>query len=214
MNSASDFFLNASLLACALAVALWMRPWRWLRGGALLSPVLATLVVLPWLWALPQLHAMPLQLQFSGACMVALMLGWPLAVLLLVLVAGIAGVLSGVPSLEGMVALALWQGVLPATLALALGALLRWLTGEHLFVYVLGRAFLGTAICLFASSGLAQWLGQSLPGVDGDLSMVAHWLMAWGDAFMTGMLTAVFVAFKPQWLATWSDRLYLRPPSA
>ncbi len=214
MTPASDSFLNTSLLSCALAVALWMRPWRWLRGGALLSPVLATLVVLPWLWALPQLHAMPLQLQFSGACMVTLMLGWPLAVLLLVLVAGIAGVLSGTPSLEGMVALALWQGVLPATLALALGALLRWLTGEHLFVYVLGRAFLGTAVCLFASSALAQWLGQNLPGVDGDLSMVAHWLMAWGDAFMTGMLTAVFVAFKPQWLATWSDRLYLRPPPA
>jgi uncharacterized membrane protein len=36
--------------------------------------------------------------------------------------------------------------------------------------------------------------------------------MAWGDAFVTGMLTAIFVAFKPAWLATWSDRLYLRKP--
>ena len=215
MSSAiHNAFLDASLLFCALAVALWMRPWRWLRGGALLTPVLATLVVLPWLWALPQLHAMPLQLQFSGACMVTLMLGWPLAVLLLLAVAVIAGLLSGAPALDSMMALALWQGVLPATLALCLGALLRRITGEHLFVYVLGRAFLGTAVCLFASSALAQWLGQSLPGVDGDLSMVAHWLMAWGDAFMTGMLTAVFVAFRPEWLATWSDRLYLRPPPA
>ncbi|GAB3355374.1 MULTISPECIES: hypothetical protein [Giesbergeria] len=214
MIPASDSFLNASLLVCTLAVALWMRPWRWLRGGTLLTPVLATLVVLPWMWALPQLHAMPLQLQFSGACMVTLMLGWPLAVPLLLLVAFIAEMLSGALSLDSMMALALWQGVLPATLALGLGALLRRLTGEHLFVYVLGRAFLGTAICLFASSGLAQWLGQPLPGVDSNLSMVAHWLMAWGDAFMTGMLTAVFVAFKPEWLATWSDQLYLRPPPA
>ena len=212
MTPTSDSFLDASLLVCALAVALWMRPWRWLRGGALLTPVLATLVVLPWMWALPQLHAMPLQLQFSGACMVTLMLGWPLAVLLFLLVAVVAGVFSGAPSLEGIMALALWQGVLPATLALGWGALLRRLTGEHLFVYVLGRAFLGTALSLFAASALAQWLGQPLPGVSGDLSMVAHWLMAWGDAFMTGMLAAIFVAFRPEWLATWSDRLYLPPP--
>jgi uncharacterized membrane protein len=36
--------------------------------------------------------------------------------------------------------------------------------------------------------------------------------MAWGDAFLTGMLTAIFVAFKPQWLLTWSDAHYLRKP--
>ena len=29
-------------------------------------PLLATMVLLPWLWALPALHAMPLQLQWSG----------------------------------------------------------------------------------------------------------------------------------------------------
>lgn len=213
MNNTSEPFLDASLLTIALAIALWLRPWQWLRGdGALVSPWLGTLVVLPWLWALPQLHAMPLQLQFSGACLVTLMLGWPLAVPTFAIVAAIAGVLGGHFGLEGVISMALWQGIVPATLALGLGALLRRLTGEQLFVYVLGRGFLGTALCLFASGALAEWLGHNLPGVDSDLSMVAHWLMAWGDAFMTGMFTAIFVAFKPQWLATWSDRLYLRPP--
>jgi len=38
---------------------------------------------------------------------------------------------------------------------------------------------------------------------------LGHWLMAWGEAFATGMLVAIFVAFKPQWLATWSDARYL-----
>ena len=33
--------------------------------------------------------------------------------------------------------------------------------------------------------------------------------MAWGEAFATGMLVAIFVAFKPEWLATWSDARYL-----
>jgi uncharacterized membrane protein len=52
-------------------------------------------------------------------------------------------------------------------------------------------------------------VGHVLPGVGEQLSLVARWLMAWGDAVVTGMLCAVFVAFKPEWLATWSDRLYL-----
>jgi len=176
------------------------------------TPLLATLVVLPWLWALPTLHRMPLQLQWSGACLVVLMLGWPLAIPALVAVGGIAAVLS--PSLDwaDAVGTIAWQGVVPATLALALGAVIRRLIGTQPFVYVLGRAFLGTAVCLFLANVLGQWSGHSLPGVEGDLSLVARWLMAWGDAFVTGMLTAIFVAFKPEWLATWSDRLYLRKP--
>ena len=213
------------LEVCLIAVALtmWLRPWRMLSRQALekdgpsepsplVTPLLATLVVLPWLWALPTLHRMPLQLQWSGACLVVLMLGWPLAIPALVAVGGIAAVLS--PSLDwaDAVGTIAWQGVVPATLALALGAVIRRLIGTQPFVYVLGRAFLGTAVCLFLANVLGQWSGHSLPGVEGDLSLVARWLMAWGDAFVTGMLTAIFVAFKPEWLATWSDRLYLRKP--
>ena len=196
------------LLGAVLALALWLRPWRMLQGGRLATPLLGTLVLLPWLWALPQLHAMPLQLQWSGACLVVLMLGWPLAMPLLMAVGVIAGLLGG-GSWEAMAAMALWLGVVPGTLALLLGALIRRWLGHHLFVYVLGRAFLGTAVCLFAAGALAQWSGHDLPGVGSDLSLVARWLMAWGDAFVTGMLAAVFVGFKPEWLATWSDRLYL-----
>ena len=36
--------------------------------------------------------------------------------------------------------------------------------------------------------------------------------MAWGDTFVTGTLCTMMVAFRPQWLATWSDRLYLKTP--
>ncbi|MFZ2855969.1 hypothetical protein [Acidovorax sp.] len=217
-------WLEAALTFLALAAALATWPWRMLASrkplahetqgapAALWTPLLATLVLLPWMWALPTLHAMPLQLQWSGACMVVLMLGWPLAIPALIGVGVIACLLSpamGWPEALGAIA---WQGVVPATLALMVGALIRRFLGTHLFVYVLGRAFLGTVLCLFASGALSQWSGHQLPGVGDELSLVARWLMAWGDAFVTGMLTAIFVAFKPQWLATWSDPLYLGPP--
>jgi uncharacterized membrane protein len=201
-------FEIAVILAC-LCASLWLKPWRMLVGTELLTPLLATLVLLPWLWALPSLHHMPLQLHWSGAPLVTLMLGWPLAVLTLVAV-GIITTLISATSVDAAAALIVWQGLLPATFALLLGAALRrWVT-HHPFVYVLGRGFLGSVLCIFAASLLAQWTGHDLPNVSSGLSVIAFWLMAWGDAFITGMMCAIFVAFKPYWLATWSDNLYLK----
>jgi uncharacterized membrane protein len=39
--------------------------------------------------------------------------------------------------------------------------------------------------------------------------MLGRGLAAWADAWLAGMLVAIFVAFRPQWLATYTDRLYL-----
>ena len=220
-------FLEATIALLALVTAIFLQPWRLLasqrplvheshgKPSALWTPLLAALVVLPWAWALPTLHRMPLQLQWSGACLVLLMLGWPLAVPTLLAVGGIAALVSPALGWWDALGIAVWQGVVPATLALLLGVVLRRLAGARVlagvraFVYVLGRGFLGTALCLFAAGLLAQWSGHALPGVGGQLSLVARWLMAWGDGVVTGMLCAVFVAFKPEWLATWSDEIYL-----
>lgn len=204
--------IETLLLLAAIAAALALRPWHLLHGGALGGPLLATVVLLPWLWALPALHAMPLQLPWSGACLVLLMLGWPLAVPVLAVVAALAWVVAPSMTASDAVGLAVWQGVAPATLALGLGWLVRRFVGAHLFVYVLGRAFFGTVACVFAAGALSQFAGHPLPRIDGGLSLVGRWLMAWGDGIVTGMLVAVFVAFRPQWLATWSDRLYLPRP--
>lgn len=202
--------LEAILLLAALAVALWLRPWRMLAGHSpLWTPLLATLVMLPWLWALPTLQHMPLQLQWSGACLAMLMLGWPLAMPVLCAVGALAWAVSPGLSAEAALGLAVWHGIVPATLAMLWGAALRRWLGTQIFVYTLGRCFFGTLLGLFAAGVLAHLAGHSLPGVQTELATIARWLMAWGDAVLTGMLCAVFVAFRPQWLATWSDALYL-----
>ena len=220
-------YLEALFALIALAVALAARPWRLLANGkplahethgapaALWTPLLATLVLLPWAWALPMLHHMPLQLQWSGACLVLLMLGWPLAVPVLLAVGCITALLAPGLSWSDALDIAVWQGLAPATLGLLPGLLVRKICtarvvyGARIFIYVLGRGFLGTTLCVFAAGSLSQWAGHALPGVSEQLSLVARWLMAWGDSVVTGMLCAVFVAFKPHWLATWSDRLYV-----
>lgn len=201
--------LELTLLAVALAIALALRPWRMLAGGKLVTPVLGTLALLPWVWALPFLHAMPIQPHWSGACLVQLMLGWPLAVPVLGAAALLAALLSPMDWADAL-GIAVWQGIVPASFALALGAAIRRYLGTHPFIYLLGRAFIGAALCTFAAGALSLLAGHPMPRTEGGMSLVAHWMMAWGDAFVTGMLCSIFVAFKPEWLATWSDELYLR----
>ena len=202
--------LELLITLLCLAVALWLRPWRMLQGGLLLTPLLACLVLTPWLWALPFLHHTPLQLHWSGAPLVTMMLGWPLAVLTLIGIGVLTWLISSATP-EATLALIVWQGLAPATFTLMLGAGLRRWVPRHPFVYVLGRGFFGSVLSVFAASLLANWLGHELPNISTGLSMIAFWLMAWGDAFVTGMMCAIFVAFRPQWLATWSDQLYLHP---
>ena len=202
--------LNLVIAVPCMAAALWLRPWRMLRGP-LLSPALAALALLPWLWLLPQKMPQGLQVQLSGACLLVLMLGWPLAVLVL---GGIALVVwfVGQASPEAALVQWVWIGLVPATLALGIGALLRRWLPPNPFVYTLGRAFLGTAVAVFLSGVLMELL-HHLAGVPArEQALVARWLMAWGDAFLTGMFAAIFVAFVPQWLATWSDERYLERP--
>jgi uncharacterized membrane protein len=110
--------------------------------------------------------------------------------------------------------IAVWQGIVPATLAMLWGAALRRWLPHQIFVYILARGFAGTVLCVFIAALLAQAAGHALPGVNEDLSRIARWLMAWGDAVVTGMVTAIFVVFRPEWLATWSDAIYLRRPPA
>ena len=117
----TPIYTNLTLLLLALVGSALFRPWQLLWGGLRITPLLATLTLVPWLWALPSLHQMPLQLQGSGACLVVLMLGWPLAVPVLCAVGAIAALISPMPW-DTALDLTVWLGLVPATLALAIGA--------------------------------------------------------------------------------------------
>lgn len=205
------FQLELGLGGLALCAAAWLRPWRMLRGP-LLTPALAVLALLPWLWLLPQHLPQGMSVQLSGASLLVLMLGWPLAVLVLALVALVVWG-AGQSDAYSVLSQWFWVGLTPATLTLMLGAVLRRWLPPNPFVYTLGRGFLGTALAVFVAGVLYEVAYHLLGGVPLHDALVARWLMAWGDAFLTGLTVAVFVAFAPQWLATWSDERYLKPPA-
>ena len=134
--------------------------------------------------------------------------GWPLAVLTLPAVAVVGAWLGG-QGLEAAVGLLCWNGVVPATGMLLVGAGLRRWVAHHIFVYILGRGFFSTTFCLGVAGTLGVLWQPLPPAVTGPDLLLARWLMASGEGFATGMLVAIFVAYRPGWLATHSDHLYL-----
>lgn len=201
-------FSEILMAVAALAVALAMRPWRALPAGGPPWPWLAWWAAMPLLWGADHLARMPIVQPLSGACLLVLLAGWPLAMLALLPVAAVTTLLGGLPWDEGLSRL-VWLGVAPGTLVMLLGAAIRRWMAHHLFVYILGRGFFASVLA-FTLAGALAWLVHGAPqGLSGEELMLGRWLAAWGDAFLTGMLVAIFVAFRPEWLATYSDRLYL-----
>jgi uncharacterized membrane protein len=192
----------------ALALALALKPWRSLTGSAPPWPALAWWAVLPLLWSLDAVTGMPLLQPLSGACVLLLMLGWPLAVLMLVPVIGVMMLMADLAALDALHRV-VWLGLVPATLAMLVGAAMRRWLPKHLFVYILGRGFFATAMAVAGAGALAALLYGVPANLNLDDVLLARGLAAWGDAFLTGGMAAIFVAFRPQWLATYTDHIYL-----
>lgn len=202
-------WLNLLLAAMAVALAWALQPWRALRSLPL--PALLWWGLLPLLWSADLLSAQPLLQPLAGSCLLMLMVGWPLAVLMLLPVAAAVVALADAPLAESLHRL-VWLGLVPMSLALGLGAALRRWLPNHLFVYILGRGFFATALAVSAAGALSVALNGVPASLAAEDLVLARMLAAWGDAFITGMLVAIFVAFRPQWLATYADRLYLPRP--
>jgi uncharacterized membrane protein len=207
---------DGAISVAAVALALWLRPWRRRTLADLPWPWVALTAALPLLWTLDGFSGVPVAQPLSGAALLVLFAGWPLA--LLGLLPAAACVLWSTPLhdasaaptalFEALHRLA-WLGVMPATLTLGLGyALRRWLP-NHLFIYILGRGFFGVLLALVLSGAADLALHPLPPGLSTSDLLAAHVLDAFAEAFLTGMLVAIGVAFRPHWLATYSDRLYL-----
>jgi uncharacterized membrane protein len=200
--------LDLLICAAACTLALALRPWRMLSTDGPPWPWLLLLSVMPLLWAGDRQLASTLAQAPTGACLLALMAGWPLAVIGLLPVALAAAWVGDANWPLALHHLA-WLGIAPASVVALIGAAIqRWLPAQ-VFVYILGQAFLATlAASALTGAGSVLIADSPLMLSTQDL-VISRLLSAFGDAFLTGMLVAIFVAFQPGWLATWTDRRYL-----
>jgi uncharacterized membrane protein len=133
------------------------------------------------------------------------MTGWPLAVLACVPM-GLIAVFGGPLDAHDALHRAVWLGIVPATLALAIGGVVRRWLPSHVGVYVFVGGFVGSGVTVWLAGTLGAALAAAPSAADANVARV---LMSLGEAAITGAAVTLLVAHQPEALATYSDRLYL-----
>lgn len=206
-HDVSDGSFVVVVLVC-LVSALAVRPWRALGRDGPPWPWLACWAAMPVCWGVDRWADSALIQPLSFVPLLVLMAGWPLTMLAVLPAATVMVLMGGLDWQEGLHRL-VWLGLMPAAAGLGLGWCVRRCLPHHLFVYILVRAFLGTWLVMAVTGVLRYWSEGRPLVLSADDLILARLLTASGEAFLTGMVAAIFVAFRPQWLATYSDRLYL-----
>ncbi len=208
-------WLTVALWLALALLALWLArrcAWHMLRDRDNLNVFLGAVVAVLALWLIRTGIKPGLSFHLLGATALTLMFRPAFALLALAVVTA---------------ALALWDGEVlayPANLLIMGGVpvLVSWgiyrlvdrRLPNHLFIYIFLNAFFGAAAAVFAvglaSTGLAAVIGvYSLEYLTREY-LPYYLLMAWSEAFVTGMVMTLLVVYRPQWVATFDDRRYLQ----
>jgi uncharacterized membrane protein len=152
-----------------------------------------------------------LDLHLAGASLAALMFGPRLASTALAIVL-VTAIFSGRFAVPEAVLQGLAFVLLPAFTTAALQRALEWRLPRHVFIYVFGAALAGSFIANALGALAYAWLATSVTGLHAGLAQdftAYRLLLAWGEAMLTCMLAAIFLAYRPQWLMSFRDERYL-----
>jgi uncharacterized membrane protein len=201
------------LYAAALVGALRMAPWRKLGDAEQLHVFLGAVVVLLVLWHMRAKVQPGLSFHLLGVTAVTLMFGWSLAVIAASL--ALVGVFLNLGHGWGSFGVnAMVIGVVPITLTQILLILIRWYLPKRFFIYVLVNGFLTAGLVAYVSAYLVTWLlalGETYTYTELRQTFVPFFpLMSLPEAFLNGWIMAVLVAFRPNWVYSFSDEQYLK----
>ncbi len=200
------------LYAFFLLIALRIAPWRRLRDTEQLHVLLGSVVCLLLLWHIRAEVNEELSFHLLGVTVVTLMLGWSFAVIATSLT--LAGVIINAGGgWDAFVINAVTTGVLPVTLTQVILVLVRHFLPRNFFIYVLGNGFLTAGLVGLISGYLVTWLlvlSETHAYAELEQTFLPFFpLMFLPEAFLNGWMTAVLVAFRPNWVNSFSDEQYL-----
>lgn len=201
----------------ALAGVLWgalhSAPWGRLRDPEQLHVYLGGCVVLLLLWTLRAGILPGLNFHFLGVTALTLMFGWQLALIAVsVVVAGIT--LNAGAGWDAVGLNVLSMGGIPIVVTCGLLRLARRRLPLNFFVFVFINAFLAAGLSNVLV-GLVTALLMLGSGVY-DLEALSYGylaylpLMLFPEGVINGSLISIFVAYRPHWVASFDDTLYLR----
>lgn len=185
--------------------------WRMLINQANLNVFLGASVIVLALWLIKTGVRPGLSFHLLGATALTLMFRPLFALLAMALVTLAISLWNG--ELNTFAANWLIMGALPIGVSWLLYRLADSRLPNHFFIYIFINAFVGGGLAILAV-GLGSSLFSALAGAYSLAYLVNEYLpyyllMAWSEAFSTGMLITVLVVYRPDWVGTFDDARYL-----
>jgi uncharacterized membrane protein len=193
-----------------LAYAIWTRPLRRLRNDTLQHLWLATVVTFSVLWAIDQWFSDGPTFHLLGAALMVTLFDWALALIGMNVMIVLSALMLDAP-LDTLGLTLVMLGAVPVLVALLLQRLMSaWLPHSRL-VFVGGHGFVAPALSLIAAALSGVVLHTALTGAWTGFPP-AFWdqvpWVAGGEAWFSGMLTAILAVYKPAWVTTYDDHRY------
>ena len=200
-------------LACALLLADVVRNagWRMLGDRRNLNVFFAATVVILGIWLIRTGVKPGLSFHMLGATLLTLMFRARFALLALALIIFANTLQAG--ELAAYPANFLVMAGLPVGVSWAVYRLVDGRLPNHLFIYIFLNAFFASALAILAV-GLVSTLFFAFAEIYPTQYLLEEYLpfyllIAWAEAFATGMMITLMVVYKPEWVATFDDARYL-----
>ncbi len=201
------------LYGVILITALRMTPWRTFLNGERRHVFLGACVALILLWHIRGAAMDELSFHFLGVTTITLMFGWSLAIIA-TSIAMIGVTLNGSADWSIFAINELVVGIIPVTITQISLILVRTYLPKNFFVYVLGNGFLTAGLAATIAGYVAAWILTS----SGTLSYEAlsstilpfFPLIFFPEAFINGWAMTILVCYRPHWVYSFSDSLYIQ----
>jgi len=205
--------IASALGGLALAIALYSAPWTvWLGDRERQWVWLGSMALLLVVWSMKAGITPGLSVRFLLVTTLTLMHGWQLAIVAGALVLAVLSVV-GIADWSLYGANLLCMAVVPALFTAWFHELVHARLPHNYFIYFFVTTFLGSAlafnlaglvrVALMAASGTLD-LGHAGPEYFAILPF-----MSFGEAVVNGTIIGMAVVYRPKWVMSFDDRLYL-----
>jgi uncharacterized membrane protein len=187
--------------------------WKRLLDPARSNLFLGVSVALLALWQIRAGIRPGLEFHLFGVSAASLMFG-PWRGMLAGLIAMTGSLLGGHGNWHNLGIEALVFAALPAFVTHGLHRLVQRKLPHHFFVYVLVTGFFCVALAIIAI-GVTATAMMALSGSYELDYLLEHYspyyiLLAWSEAFSTGMAVTIMAVYKPEWLESFDDSRYIK----
>jgi uncharacterized membrane protein len=204
----------AALGGLALAVALYGAPWRaWLGDSERQWVWFGSMALLVVVWSMKAGITPGLSVRFLLVTALTLMHGWQLAIVAGALVLAVLSFV-GVADWSLYGANLLCMAVVPALFTAWFHELVHARLPHNYFIYFFVTTFLGAAVA-FNLAGLVRVALMAASGTLDALHAGPEYFailpfMSFGEAVVNGTIIGMAVVYRPRWVMSFDDRLYLR----